>query len=219
MVESPTETEFELERAYDREELASVFRAFASALDGDRPLRIDDGERVAAITIPDRVIAAFEVEHESDDDVPVTELELELEWDDPERESLRLEESDGDAEGVASDAEPAGKPPTNPAAATMPPDAVAGTDESAADGDDGTGGEAAEPAAAGEGDSSGRSGRFEVYEDRGGEWRWRLVHWNGNIVADSGEGYSSRSNARRAARRVVHTASAATIEDREERDG
>lgn len=33
---------------------------------------------------------------------------------------------------------------------------------------------------------------FEVYEDSGGEWRWRLVHDNGNIIADSGEGYASR---------------------------
>ena len=36
---------------------------------------------------------------------------------------------------------------------------------------------------------------FEVYEDSGGEWRWRLRHRNGNILADSGEGYSSRSAA------------------------
>jgi hypothetical protein len=33
---------------------------------------------------------------------------------------------------------------------------------------------------------------FEIYEDRGGNWRWRLVHDNGNIIADSGEGYASR---------------------------
>ena len=39
---------------------------------------------------------------------------------------------------------------------------------------------------------------FECYEDDAGEWRWRLVHDNGNIIADSGEGYASRRNARRA---------------------
>ena len=33
---------------------------------------------------------------------------------------------------------------------------------------------------------------FEMYEDRAGKWRWRLVHDNGNIIADSGEGYASR---------------------------
>jgi hypothetical protein len=37
---------------------------------------------------------------------------------------------------------------------------------------------------------------FELYEDRAGEFRWRLVHDNGNIIADSGEGYSTVSGAR-----------------------
>ena len=37
---------------------------------------------------------------------------------------------------------------------------------------------------------------FEVYEDNAGQWRWRLVHDNGNIIADSGEGYSSKQKAR-----------------------
>ncbi|QHS17621.1 DUF1508 domain-containing protein [haloarchaeon 3A1-DGR] len=36
---------------------------------------------------------------------------------------------------------------------------------------------------------------FEVYEDNAGEWRWRLRHRNGNVLADSGEGYTSRSAA------------------------
>ncbi|MFQ3318137.1 MAG: hypothetical protein ACI8UR_000649 [Natronomonas sp.] len=35
-----------------------------------------------------------------------------------------------------------------------------------------------------------------LYRDRGSEWRWRLVHDNGNVLADSGEGYSSRQKAR-----------------------
>ncbi len=39
---------------------------------------------------------------------------------------------------------------------------------------------------------------FELYEDAAGEWRWRLVHDNGNIIADSGEGYASKSNGKRA---------------------
>jgi len=36
---------------------------------------------------------------------------------------------------------------------------------------------------------------FEVYEDSAGQWRWRLEHDNGNIIADSGEGYASRQKA------------------------
>lgn len=39
---------------------------------------------------------------------------------------------------------------------------------------------------------------FEVYEDRRGEWRWRLRAGNRKIVADSAEGYDSESNVRRA---------------------
>jgi len=43
--------------------------------------------------------------------------------------------------------------------------------------------------------------RFDPYQDRAGEWRWRLIAANGRIVVDSGEGYATLSNARRAARR------------------
>lgn len=53
--------------------------------------------------------------------------------------------------------------------------------------------------------------RFEVYEDRGGSWRWRLVAPNSLTVADSGEGYASRSNARRAARRMKAAVWKATV--------
>lgn len=35
---------------------------------------------------------------------------------------------------------------------------------------------------------------FEVYADKGNQWRWRLRHSNGNIVADSAEGYSTEAN-------------------------
>ncbi|KAB1188244.1 MULTISPECIES: HVO_2922 family protein [Haloferax] len=37
---------------------------------------------------------------------------------------------------------------------------------------------------------------FEVYVDAHGEYRWRLVHDNGNILADSGEGYASKQKAK-----------------------
>ncbi|HSS01133.1 MAG TPA: HVO_2922 family protein [Kofleriaceae bacterium] len=36
---------------------------------------------------------------------------------------------------------------------------------------------------------------FELYKDRGEEWRWRLRAANGNIVADSGESYTTKANA------------------------
>ena len=40
--------------------------------------------------------------------------------------------------------------------------------------------------------------RFEVYEDRAGEFRWRLVAGNDQIVATSGEGYATKAGAMRA---------------------
>ena len=33
---------------------------------------------------------------------------------------------------------------------------------------------------------------FELYIDRLGQFRWRLYSVNGKIIADSGEGYSSK---------------------------
>ncbi len=39
--------------------------------------------------------------------------------------------------------------------------------------------------------------KFELYTGKDDEWRWRLVHHNGNIIADSGEGYSSKANAKK----------------------
>ena len=41
--------------------------------------------------------------------------------------------------------------------------------------------------------------KFELYRDAANQWRWRLKAANGRIVADSGEGYASEFNARRAA--------------------
>jgi uncharacterized protein len=43
---------------------------------------------------------------------------------------------------------------------------------------------------------------FYIYRDRGGSWRWSLVAANGKTVADSAEGYSSRSACVEAMNRV-----------------
>ena len=34
---------------------------------------------------------------------------------------------------------------------------------------------------------------FEMYKDRAGEWRWRLKAPNGEVIADSGEGYVAKT--------------------------
>ncbi len=36
--------------------------------------------------------------------------------------------------------------------------------------------------------------RFELFRDSGGHWRWRLRVQNGNVIADSAEGYSRRED-------------------------
>ncbi|MCK0141329.1 DUF1508 domain-containing protein [Aliiroseovarius sp. F20344] len=35
---------------------------------------------------------------------------------------------------------------------------------------------------------------YFVYKDFAGDWRWRLKSSNGNIVADSAEGYRNKSD-------------------------
>ncbi|WP_440770123.1 amphi-Trp domain-containing protein [Natronorubrum sp. DTA28] len=215
--EDAFDDEFELERAYDRDELAAVFREFATALADDQPLQLSDGERTATVAIPQRVIAEFEVERDADAEPPVAELEVELEWDDADGSSVRLEEHDGAVSDSAGDedGESDDEASEGDEGATETDDEANGSDDETSESGDGyVESESDEDTVTVRaGDRSGRTGRFEIYEDRAGEWRWRLVHWNGNIVADSGEGYTSRSNAKRAARSVMGTAPAASIED------
>lgn len=56
-----------------------------------------------------------------------------------------------------------------------------------------------------------REPRFEIYQDGANEWRWRLVVSNGNIIADSGEGYSSKQGAERGIQSVKRSAPDAQI--------
>lgn len=43
---------------------------------------------------------------------------------------------------------------------------------------------------------------FRVYRDRAGQYRWRLVSGNGQIVATPGEGYTRRVDCVRAVEAV-----------------
>jgi len=54
---------------------------------------------------------------------------------------------------------------------------------------------------------------FEVYEDSAGQWRWRLVHDNGNIIADGGEGYASRQKCVQGIESVRSNAPEADVQD------
>jgi uncharacterized protein len=52
---------------------------------------------------------------------------------------------------------------------------------------------------------------FDVYKDRSGEWRWRLQSANGQIVADSAEGYTRKRDCERAIETTLRTAAQAVI--------
>lgn len=55
--------------------------------------------------------------------------------------------------------------------------------------------------------------RFELFVDNAGEWRWRLVASNDEIIADSGEGYSSKQGAKRGIRSVRRAVAEAEVYD------
>ena len=55
--------------------------------------------------------------------------------------------------------------------------------------------------------------RFELYEDAAEQYRWRLVHRNGNIIADSSEGYASTQKAKQGLESVRNNAPGAYVDD------
>ncbi|WP_435195212.1 HVO_2922 family protein [Natronomonas sp. EA1] len=56
---------------------------------------------------------------------------------------------------------------------------------------------------------------FELYEDKQGKYRWRLRHDNGNIIADSGEGYASKQKAKQGIESVQANAPSAEIAEQD----
>ena len=50
--------------------------------------------------------------------------------------------------------------------------------------------------------SDDRPDRTVIYQDHSGQWRWRRVAPNGEIVANSAESFPRKWNAWRAARRA-----------------
>lgn len=61
-----------------------------------------------------------------------------------------------------------------------------------------------------------RKPTFELYQDNAGEWRWRLVATNGNIIADSGEGYDRKATARNGLESVMRNAPGAIVVENED---
>jgi len=62
-------------------------------------------------------------------------------------------------------------------------------------------------------DDDGSKATFELFADTAEEWRWRLRHDNGNIIADSGQGYSSKQKAKQGLRSVKRNVPGAAVEE------
>jgi hypothetical protein len=54
--------------------------------------------------------------------------------------------------------------------------------------------------------------KFQIYQDKKGEWRWRLRHQNGNILAMSSEGYKAKDSCLKCIENVKNSASASMEE-------
>ena len=57
---------------------------------------------------------------------------------------------------------------------------------------------------------------FEVYKDKGGEYRWRLRMQNSKVIASSGEGYTTKRACEDAIESVKKNAVDAPVEEKSE---
>jgi uncharacterized protein YegP (UPF0339 family) len=56
------------------------------------------------------------------------------------------------------------------------------------------------------------AGKFEVYQDRAGKYRFRLKASNGQVVA-TGEAYETKAAAKKRCESVQHAAAGAKVEE------
>ncbi|WP_348612950.1 HVO_2922 family protein [Halobaculum rarum] len=185
-------TVYSMDERMDRATAAALLRGIAADLAAGDDLRLGEGDEATSVPLPDSL--GVEVELEVDGDEDETELEIEFEWpgsDVTDGETTATNERDEAAPVEASESTDDGGAPG--VAATDPTDLPS------------------EAVPAPEAPAPVSLARFELYRDRADEWRWRLVHRNGNIVATSGEGYSSDRAARRGMQSVMRNAPGAAV--------
>jgi hypothetical protein len=56
--------------------------------------------------------------------------------------------------------------------------------------------------------------KFEIYKGKIGDFHWRLTHTNGQVIANSGEGYTTKANAINGLNSVKKNAPEAAVEDK-----
>ena len=54
--------------------------------------------------------------------------------------------------------------------------------------------------------------KFEIYKDNSWEFRWRIIHTNGQVIANSAEAYKTNAKAMVSVNSVKETARSATVE-------
>jgi uncharacterized protein YegP (UPF0339 family) len=64
-----------------------------------------------------------------------------------------------------------------------------------------------------EGQAAQRKGKFEVYQGRAGDFRWRLKSPNGQVIATGGQGYKDKRDCRNAIDSVKRLAADAPVEE------
>jgi amphi-Trp domain-containing protein len=205
---------YDWERTVDRAGVAAVLSGVA---DGVLAGAVELGDGSVSVDIPEEVDLEVELETEDGE----TSLDVELEWDSADAaapghgEVAGTTATTGEPEGATADegatdeGTTADEAPAADEAATA--DEVPTADGTATDGTET--GTAAPPVPVGAAAPVESLARFELFEDRAAEWRWRLRHRNGNIIATSGEGYTRKHNARKGLQSVVGNAPGAEVVD------
>jgi len=58
-----------------------------------------------------------------------------------------------------------------------------------------------------------KSTKFEIYKDKKGHFRWKLLSRNGESVAEGGEGYSEKRGVMNAVKKLKEWASTTEVAD------
>ncbi|MBX0321918.1 DUF1508 domain-containing protein [Halomicroarcula sp. F13] len=191
---SPSD-EYEVELTTTRAEAAALLTGVADGV-REGTVRLGDGPEAVTVDTPAELTVELEVEMDDDG----VSLEVELEWPNPAAGARDAVDADGEDDTAAS--------PSDGRSAASVDEGTDGATVERAESPDATDGDGVAVGAAG---GTGSLARFELFRDRADEWRWRLRHRNGNVIATSGEGYTRKHNARKGMRSVVENAPGAEV--------
>jgi amphi-Trp domain-containing protein len=212
----PKETIYESEQSRSRQALATYFRRIARALGRGDPIPVDDD---GTVTVDPGTESNLEIEVEREDGT--VEFEIEMEFDEADgvvetdaaaskgtfelytdsadewRWRLRHDNGNIVADGSEGYTEKRDAESGIESVQRNAPGAhVVDTDRDE------------EPPAEG-----GSNATFELFGDTADRFRWRLVHENGNIIADGGQGYASKQKAKQGLNSVKSNAPGAAVEE------